>query len=135
MRRNMEGNESFGTAFNCMDGRTQDCVNELVKKELGVLFVDEITEPGIVKYLAGSNDLEPTVEWLKKKADISVNHHHSKGIAIVAHANCAGNPIEKEGQIIQLDKALERVKEWYPQVKVIRIWVEPKDSIWSAEKI
>jgi len=42
----------FATAINCMDGRTQEPVITWIKKNYHVDFVDMITEPGPVKYLA-----------------------------------------------------------------------------------
>jgi len=128
---------TFATALNCMDGRVQEPVSELLKKEFSVEVADTITEPGIVKMLGtGStnveNNNEVSPDWLRKKIDISIHHHHSQGIAIVAHADCAGNPITKEEQLQQLKQAKELVKSWYPQTKVLSIWVEPKNDIWQA---
>ena len=42
---------TFATAINCMDGRIQMSVNEFIRKEYGVNYVDTITLAGPCKVL------------------------------------------------------------------------------------
>jgi len=122
---------TFATAINCMDGRTQLSVNEWMKNKYAVEFVDTITEPGPVKILAENTD-KTYLESIKRRLDISINKHHSSAICIIAHHDCAGNPVEKDVQIEQLKKASEVVKGWFNNVEVVTLWV---DENWLVNQI
>ena len=87
---------SFYTAINCMDGRIQESVASYIKKKYNVLFVDMITDAGPVRML--SNKKTSNLESIISCIEISLKKHKSKGIAIVAHHDCAGNPIPDEEQ-------------------------------------
>ena len=51
-----------------------------------------ITEAGLVGQIAHATN--PTlVESIKKKLLISLEKHHSKGIIVHGHQECAGNPV------------------------------------------
>jgi len=119
----------FGTVINCMDGRTQLPVNEYLKKHYHLDFVDTITEPGPVKILA-ENLAEATS--IQHRVKISVEAHGSKLIAIVAHYDCAGNPVPKEIQLEQLESALKIVRTWHNEVQCIGLWVNEK---WQVELV
>jgi hypothetical protein len=114
---------TFATTINCMDGRTQLPVIEFLKKEYGVDYVDSVTEPGPIKYLADNADAA-VVEQIKKRVMISTEKHGSSVIAIVAHEHCAGNPIEKDEQIKQLAASVSLVRGWAPGAEVFGVWVE-----------
>lgn len=118
----------FCTAINCMDGRTQLPVNEYLRRELDVEFVDTITEAGPVRILAEQQDSKEAHSILSR-INISVGKHGSKTIAIVAHHDCAGNPLEKAEQLIQLESATKWISSKYPEVQIIGLWV---DSSWTA---
>ena len=122
---------TFATAINCMDGRTQLPVNELMRKKYGVDYIDTLTEPGPVKILA-ENAPESLIESLKTRVAISVEKHGSKAICIVGHWGCAGNPVDKDVQMGQLDKAVATVKSWGYDVEIIKIWV---GEDWQAEEV
>ena len=49
--------ETFATAINCMDGRTQEPIISWAKKAFEVDYVDAITEPGPDKILAEGPDI------------------------------------------------------------------------------
>jgi len=115
-----------------MDGRTQDAVKNYIKINYGVDWVDQVTEPGPIKILAENISL-PIIENIKKRVDVSVNHHGSKVIAIVGHYDCAGNPVGKEEQIAQLKKSEEVVKSFGFSAEIILLYVE---GDWSTvEKV
>ena len=119
----------FGTVVNCIDGRTQIPVNMYLRNNYNLDFVDTITEAGPVKILA---DKQPALESIMNRVNISIGKHDSKMIAIVAHHDCAGNPVSKEDQLIQLKKSLQTVLNRYPDMECIGLWVN--DS-WQVEKI
>ena len=121
---------SFYTAINCMDGRIQESVANYIKKKYNVLFVDMITGSGPVKIL--SNKETENLESIISCIDISLNKHKSKGIAIIAHYDCAGNPIPDEEQKKLLQKAVTFLMKKYINVSVCGLWVNKN---WTVEKI
>jgi len=122
---------NFVTAINCMDGRTQLPVIDFLKNNYNAKFVDNITEPGPIKYLEMRENCE-LLESFKRRLDISVKKHGSNLIAIVAHYDCAGNPLPKEKQLVQLQKSCDFIKGMYPTVEVIGIWVNDE---WKVEEV
>ena len=122
---------SFCTAINCMDGRIQVPVNEYLRKELFVDYVDTITEAGPVRILAEEQQ-SALADSILARVDISIKKHKSKAIAVVAHFDCAGNPVEEDVQLEQLESAIEFFNDEYPDVKISGLWV---DSDWKVRKI
>ena len=118
---------SFYTAINCMDGRIQESVANYIKKKYNVLFVDMITGIGPVKILSDkkTENLGPIISCI----DISLKKHKSKGIAIVAHYDCAGNPIPDEEQKKLLQKAVTFLMEKYINVSVCGLWVNKNRKV------
>jgi len=114
---------TFATAINCMDGRAQQPVIEFMTKRYGVRYVDMITEPGPNKVLAERAD-QALLDSIKRRVEISVNKHGSKVIAIFGHEDCAGNPVDKDEQMIHLKKAAEHVRAWGFDVEQVEMfWV------------
>ena len=120
----------FATAINCIDGRVQLPVIEWLKKNYKVDYVDMITEAGPVKVIS-ANKHEP-IDSIKKRMDISVSRHHSTLVAIVAHHDCAGNPVAKEKQHEQLLKSMDIIKKWKYNVQFVGLWV---DENWKVSEI
>ena len=121
---------NFATAINCMDGRTQEPIINWAKKEFNVDYVDAITEAGPDKILAdGSSDL---VESIKNRVLISVEKHGSKNIIMIAHHDCAGNPVSKEEHLVHLEKSVETISSWNLGVDIIGVWI---DENWKVNKI
>jgi len=119
----MENQKKFACAINCMDGRVQDAVKNYIKTNYRVDWVDQITEPGPIKILAeGIN--KQVIENIKKRVDVSVNHHGSKVVAIVGHYDCAGNPVGKEEQIKQLHESQKVVEDFGFTAEIILLYVE-----------
>lgn len=126
----MSSHGTFATAINCMDGRTQLPVNSWAKKQFRVDFVDTITEPGPDKILAtGSGELLGSI---KNRVRISVEKHSSKNIVIVAHHDCAGNPVERERHLVDLHRAAENVGRWGLKVTIKKVWVNEE---WQVKEI
>ncbi len=122
-------NEQFATAINCMDGRVQVPVIEYIKANYSVEYVDMITEPGPVKILADNTD-ENLLKSIDVRIDISVNKHKSKRIFVVGHYDCAGNPTGKENQLVHIKKSVENLRQKYPEVEIVGLWVNEN---WSVE--
>ena len=117
----------FGTSICCMDGRIQIPLNNWIKENYSVDFVDTITEPGIEKIIS-----EGDFDKVKSKASISINKHSSSVIIISGHHDCAGNPVSKDEHIKQIKKSVETVNAWGFSVKVIGVWVNDN---WNIEKL
>ncbi|MBU0507049.1 hypothetical protein KJ708_13755 [bacterium] len=122
---------SFATVINCMDGRTQLPVITFLMNRFNIMYVDSITEPGPIALLSNAPASQETKN-IYKRINISVEKHKSVGIAIVAHHDCAGNPVAKEKQLIQLKDAAEHVKKHYPNLPVLELWVNEN---WEVEEI
>ncbi len=118
----------FLCVITCMDGRIQKPVLNYLEKKFPGYYPDTVTEPGPVKIL--SNDayslLLPSV---MQRVEISVNKHGAKQIFIVAHPDCAGNPVEKQTQIDQLQQAKKRLQSFYPGLDVHALWVEENNKV------
>ncbi len=110
---------SFCTLINCMDGRVQQSCNAWMRACFGAEHVDTITAPGPVKRLATSDAAE-LLDYVR----ISVEKHGSKAIAIAAHPECAGNPVDKDVQLEELKRAVTLLKSEFPAVTVVAIWAE-----------
>jgi len=113
---------TFAAAINCLDGRTQLPVIEWMKREHKVDYVDTITEPGPVKLLARSLD-EAALGSIRRRLEISVTRHGSTRVAIVAHADCAGNPVDKETQLHQLRLAAATLLTWGLGLQLDLLWL------------
>lgn len=113
---------SFVTVINCIDGRVQEPVIAWMKREFQAEYVDDITEPGPILILSENTD-PATVASIRRRVDISANRHGSHTVAIVAHHDCAGNPVGKSEQLAQLAAAIERVKSWGLPIDVLGLWV------------
>jgi carbonic anhydrase len=121
----------FAAAINCMDGRVQLPVTELMKEEYGVEYVDMITEAGPIKYLS-ENKKTGVIESIKNRVAVSINAHGSRILAVVGHHDCAGNPVDKEAQIRQMDDSISLIKSWDYDIQVVKLWV---DHSWRAHII
>lgn len=125
------GRGRFATAVNCMDGRTQVPVNRYLKKKYGVDYVDTITQPGPNKILAEGKD-DTALAVIRKMMEISIFGHGSRHIAIVGHADCAGNPADQQTQINQIKEAVATVKSWGVDAEVIGLWL---DENWVVYEV
>lgn len=114
---------SFCTAINCMDGRVQLPAIIFLMERFNVKYVDSITEAGPCQFFVGLG--EPNMlESIMTRVDISVNHHGSGAIAIISHADCAGNPADDGTQQKQLKEAVQYLKEEYRHCTVVGLWID-----------
>ena len=121
---------NFCTAINCMDGRVQISVLEYLFKRFDADYVDTITEPGPNLILSELKE-ENIIESIIKRIKISVGKHGSKGIAIVGHHDCAGNPCGKDGQLKHLQESVNFISSKF-NIPVIALWV---DENWQVKEI
>jgi len=122
---------SFCTAINCMDGRVQDQVASHLRERFQATWVDTITAPGVVRLLA-EGPAAPEVAGLVASAEISVLAHSSGGLAVVAHHDCAGNPVPAEVQCEQVRASVGFLRERFPLVTVVGLWV---GADWTVEEL
>lgn len=111
-----------------MDGRVQEPVIEYLKRYFGARYVDMITEPGPVKTLA-EHTHNGLLESIQRRLSISIQKHKSIGIAIAAHTDCQGNPAPPEEQKKQLVAALSWLKQEYPQMPILALWVDEEFQV------
>lgn len=123
--------ETFYTAINCMDGRVQMPVINYLTAHFKVDHIDSVTEAGPVFYLAEKTNSEQTKSILRR-TDISIKNHKSRGIAVVAHYDCAGNSADEQKQKEQLAQAVRFLTGRYPKIEITGLWV---DSNWSVNEI
>jgi hypothetical protein len=110
----------FGTVLECMDGRSQRKVADYLTTSFGVRHVDNITTAGIVRHIAEETEQTP---MLLANLEVSRRAHGSNQIAVVAHSDCAGNPIPDRAQKEQLAEAVSRLKELHPDAEVVGLWL------------
>ena len=121
----------FATAVNCMHGQVQEPVIKFLKSNYKVDYVDMITELGPEKIIAEDSE-RYKINSIKQRLDVSVDNHGSKIILMAGHANCAGNPVEKETHVAQTLQASAALKKWFPEVVIIPVWI---GEDWIVEPI
>lgn len=122
---------TFCTALNCMDGRIQLPVIAYLQDWFKVEFVDTITEPGMNLILA-KQDNTVLIQSILARLKISIEDHHSVGVAIVGHHDCAGNRAPKDEQIVHIQDALRYIRPQYDKIKILGLWV---DQNWEVCEI
>lgn len=135
-----QSNETFFTAIGCMDGRVQDVVARYGREKFGAKFPDTLTEAGLVGLLAKDPVDEKLLESVKFKAvAVSLGKHHSSGIVVHGHAECAGNPVDDEKHLDDIRKSVEVIKNLVNSaVPVVGVFVkrsEEDPSTWLAQEI
>ena len=127
--------ETFFTVVGCMDGRVQDIMAKYGQEKFGAIYPDTITEAGIVGLIAA----DPTpdfVEDLKFKLLVSIDKHHSKGILVDGHQECAGNPVDDAKHREDIKKSVEFISKLIEdKVPVVGIFVVRNNDFWKAEEI
>jgi len=114
-----------------MDGRVQLPVIDYLQKRFNAEYVDVISEPGPNHIPAKKTNFN-LEESIFDRIEISVNQHHSIGIAVVGHHDCAGNPAPKADQISHVRDAIKVVSQRYSGISIIGLWV---DENWEVSEI
>jgi hypothetical protein len=113
-----------------MDGRVQRPMIDWMKENVGVDFVDMVTEPGPDKVI---NHCSPEdLARITEKVKISVEKHGSKHVVISGHDDCAGHPVSKEQHVEDVKKAMQIIKSWNLPVTIYGVWI---NSGWQVELI
>jgi hypothetical protein len=121
-------NFKFGTAINCIDGRTQEPVINFMKKKYDIDGVDMVTFPGADGIFSVRENLDE-IEIIRRSVSISIEKHHSRIIAVVGHFDCAGNPGDKEHHYAHIRKALHEVSSWNFDAQIAGYYVNDKLQI------
>ncbi|HBB76837.1 MAG: hypothetical protein A2186_02675 [Candidatus Levybacteria bacterium RIFOXYA1_FULL_41_10] len=140
--------ETFFTSVGCMDGRVHDPVAIFGKEKFGAQHPDTITEAGLVGLLArlqmpehsdggqAKGDNPELLESIKKKLLISIEKHHSKGVIVHGHEDCAGNPVDGVKHKEDILKSAEIVRSLIPEgAEVIPVFVVKNNGAWTAEPL
>jgi len=118
----------FGTAINCIDGRTQEPVISHMKKNYNIEGVDMVTFPG-VDGIFSSDKHSAEVDSIERAVSISIEKHGSRIIAVIGHHDCAGNPGDREHHYLDIRKAVHEISSWNFPVHVIGLYVNDKREI------
>lgn len=121
--------EKFGTVLQCLDGRPQRKVADYLTTSFGVRHLDSITTAGTVRHLAEQS--EQTANLLANLG-ISIDKHGSRQVAVVAHYDCAGNPVTAKTQKEQVARAVTHLSELHPEVEFIGLWL---NEHWIVERV
>ena len=124
-------NFKFGTAINCIDGRTQEPVIDFMKQEYGIDGVDMVTFPGVDGVISSLGNFN-TIALIRNAVSISIEKHGSRIIAIVGHFDCAGNPGNREHHYAHIRKAVQQVSSWNFDAKIVGFYVNDK---WQIEEV
>jgi carbonic anhydrase len=119
----------FVTCINCMDGRVQLPVINWIRENHSADYVDMITEAGADGHLVQH---DPVPGEILSKINISVNKHGSDQIFIVGHHDCAGHPVDEGTHRRDILRAVNKVKESFPDCGVSGLWVSDK---WEVQRL
>lgn len=128
--------ETFFTSVGCMDGRVQEPILHFGQQKFGVKYADTITEAGLVGLLAQKNADPVLLDSIKKKILISIEKHHSKGIIVHGHQECAGNPVDDKQHKKDVLKAAKTIGALISNdTQIIPVFVVRSEHGWTAERL
>ncbi len=130
--------ETFFTRVGCMDGRVQLPVSSFGKQKFNASYPDSISDAGEVGILA-HNPSPEVLKTLIHELEVSINNHHSKGIVVHGHSECAGNPVTDDLQKKHILRSVELIKELIKsQIPVVGVFVtrsKTNPEEWVVEEI
>ena len=118
----------FGTAINCIDGRTQEPVIDFMKQTYNIDGVDMVTFPGVDGVISNGENSDK-IALIRNAVSISIEKHRSRIIAVVGHFDCAGNPGDREHHYAHIQKAVQEVSSWSFHAQVVGFYVNDKKQI------
>jgi hypothetical protein len=127
-------NFRFGTAIDCIDGRTQEVVIDHMKQKYNIDGVDMVTFPG-ADGIFSSEDHSEAIAPIRRAVSVSIEKHGCQIIAVVGHYDCAGNPGDREYHYIHLRRATHEVSSWNLHAQVIGLYVNDKREIEEVKKL
>lgn len=116
---------SFGVALTCIDGRISQIVQQQLREEWGVDFVDVVTLPGPEAALPELPEQHAVWDALR----ISVKRHGSTRAAVVAHTDCAANAVELDTRREQVRAAVFEVRDVLTRTDVTGWLVDTSTSL------
>jgi hypothetical protein len=111
--------DRYATIVSCIDGRVQRPLDEWVRGQLDVEYVDTITEPGPDRMLTDA--AEPAVDALLAKVAVSRAAHGSRILVLAGHSDCAGNPVPDDVHRRQLRAAVARLARRLPGTRILGV--------------
>lgn len=105
---------SFGVALTCIDGRISQVVQQQLREEWGVDFVDMVTLPGPEAAVPDLPEQHAVWDALR----ISVQQHGSTRVAVVAHTDCTANAVAIDTRREQVRDAVFEVRDVLPRTDV-----------------
>jgi carbonic anhydrase len=128
-------NDTFFTSVGCIDGRVQAPISEYGQDKYQALYPDTITEAGLVGLLANNPSAE-LLDSIKKKVLISVEKHHSKGIVVHGHQECAGNSVGDGLHKRQTIEAAKIVRDFVIEdIETKPVFVVKTENGWKVEEL
>lgn len=131
------GTDTFFTTVGCMDGRVQEPIAKLGRALFHAQYPDTITEAGIVGLLVKKPIDQPLLYGVKLKIlGVSLGKHHSKGIIVHGHQECAGNPVSDAKQKQDIREAAELIVSLVPKdTNVVPVFVKRQGKSWVIEQL
>jgi hypothetical protein len=114
-----------------MDGRIQLPVLRYLQKRFDAQYVDSITEAG-PNLILSEQKRNASVQAILDRLNISVENHDSRGVAIVGHHDCAGNPAGQDDQITHIQEAIEFLRQHHRDMEIIGLWI---DRDWEIHEV
>ncbi len=128
--------ETFFTSVGCMDGRVQTPIKHFGQKKFETEYPDTITEAGLVGLLSKDSVDQSLLDSIKSKILISLKKHHSKGIVVHGHEDCAGNPVDDKRHKNDTRIAAQIIASLVPEgIKTIPVFVKRLDNEWAIEEL
>jgi hypothetical protein len=106
-----------------MDGRVQLPVIDYLQKRFKSENIDNITEAGPVGIIVQEN-YSQEFNAILRQVRISIQAHGSNQLAIVAHHDCAGNPLPDAEQVQQVQEGLRILEGQFPAMEIIGLWLD-----------
>ncbi len=119
---------TFATVLTCIDGRIKAVERDFLLTRFGVAHLDTVTRAGIVKHLTSGYD--PATNAIVDDLEASRRAHNSQQLALVAHTECAGNPVDDDMQRGQLAEAITHFGRRYPEMSIVGLWL---GEDWTVE--
>ena len=69
------------------------------------------------------------IHEILKNVKVSISGHGSENIFIVGHYDCAGNPIDDITHKHHINTAVKRIKDLFPDLSVIGLWINENFTV------
>jgi hypothetical protein len=136
-----DANRVGAAAVYCADGRYGEQMDEFLHEGLGLPRYDRIALAGGAGCLAGRATYKRAA--LERQLRFLIEAHALTRIVLIAHFECgfyrhrvrlpAGRSIAQQ-QAIDLKKAANEIRLWYPQVEVEAYYANPADGRVTFER-